>query len=145
MAKYKGHYYAQKGTQWNEIAKDQASVLDITPPLRLQDQALKVFEDWKSRFNDEWINNVASINANNSIAQYNEYILSRLSYAECSHLACDTIINNALEKFTNSIVSKWGEIIIPRTYESEDLDAHSLIEKIEERAKEIDRRKKVRV
>jgi len=144
MAKYKGHYYAQKGTKWNEIAKDQASVLDITPPLRLQDQALKVFEDWKSRFNDEWINNVASINANNSIAQYNEYILSRLSYAECSHLACDTIINNALEKFTNSIISKWGEIVIPKTYDSEDLDAQSLIEKIEERAKEIDLRKKVR-
>lgn len=143
MAKYKGHYYKNQPTQWNNVAKENNQILDITPPLKLNDTAQKIFDNWKDRFNDEWVNPISSINSNNSITQYNEYILNRLSYAECSHLACDTIINNALEKFTNSLISKWGEIIIPNDVEL-GMDNQELIEKIEKRAKELKLFDKVR-
>ena len=143
MAKYKGHYYKKQPTNWNNVASENNQRAEITPPLKLNDTAQKIFDSWKARFEDEWINNVASINSNNSLSQYNEYILNRLSYAECSHLACDTIINNALEKFTNSLIAKWGEIIIPNNIELE-MDNQDLIEKIEIRAKEIKLFDKVR-
>ena len=98
----------RQSNDWNRVEAEQTLPLDLTPLNRFGDE--KIFKDWANKFQDEWINRVASINDNNSIAQYNEYILNRLSYVECSHLAIDPIINNAISKFANGMVRKGGEI-----------------------------------
>lgn len=132
MAKRK--YYpstpkAKQSNDWNKIGNENALPLDLTPMNRFGDE--KIFKEWVDRFEDEWKNSVASINDNNSIAQYNEYILNRLSYVECSHLAIDPIINNAISKFANGMIRKGGEIIL-------DIDnPEETIAKIEKRFNEL--------
>lgn len=133
MAKRRYYPSIQKDRQssdWNKIATEQTLPLDLTPMNRFGDT--KIFKEWVDRFEDEWINRVASINDNNSIAQYNEYILNRLSYVECSHLAIDPIINNAISKFANGMIRKGGEIIL------EEIDnPEETITKIEKRFNEL--------
>lgn len=119
-------------TDWNKTIDNQQIVpFDLTPLNKFGDA--KVFEDWATKFQDEWINNIASINAHNSITQYNEYILNRLSYVECSHLAIDPIINNCIAKFSNGMIRKGGEIILGDDFEN----AEDLIPKIEKRFNEL--------
>lgn len=143
MAKRKYYPSTPKGkqssqTDWNRISQDDTNQMpyDITPMVNFQDTAVnKQFTDWKNKFQDEWVNNVASINAHNSIAQYNEYILNRVSYVECSHLSIDTIINNAITKFANGCIRKGGEIILS---DDDNIDnPEELIVKIEKRFKEL--------
>ena len=122
--------------QYNQIISSQLpSELDLNPPVRFTDEkAVAVFENWKSKFLDGWSNSIANINANNGLSQYNEYLLNRLSYAECAFLASDSIINNAITKYSNEILRKGGNIII----NCDDLDIKdSLREKLEKRFQEL--------
>lgn len=100
--------------QYNQIISSQLPTeLDLNPPVRFSDEkTTAVFENWKNRFLDEWSNSIANINANNGLSQYNEYLLNRLSYAECAFLASDSIINNAITKYANEILRKGGNIIV---------------------------------
>lgn len=123
--------------QYNQIVSSQLpSELDLNPPVRFTDEkAVAVFENWKSKFLDGWSNSIANINANNGLSQYNEYLLNRLSYAECAFLASDSIINNAITKYSNEILRKGGNIII----NCDDLDIKdSLRDKLEKRLQELD-------
>ena len=123
--------------QYNQIVSSQLpSELDLNPPVRFTDEkAVAVFENWKNRFLDGWSNSIANINANNSLSQYNEYLLNRLSYAECAFLASDSIINNAITKYSNEILRKGGNIII----NCDDMDIkESLRQKLEKRLQELD-------
>lgn len=123
--------------QYNQIISSQLpSELDLNPPVRFTDEkAMAVFESWKSKFLDGWSNSIANINANNGLSQYNEYLLNRLSYAECAFLASDSIINNAITKYSNEILRKGGNIII----NCDDMDIKdSLREKLEKRLQELD-------
>lgn len=118
--------------QYNQIISSQLPTeLDLNPPVRFSDEkTTAVFENWKNRFLDEWSNSIANINANNGLSQYNEYLLNRLSYAECAFLASDSIINNAITKYANEILRKGGNIII----NCDDLNIkESLREKLEKR------------
>lgn len=122
--------------QYNQIVSSQLpSQLDLNPPVRFADEkATAVFESWKNRFLDGWSNSIANINANNSLSQYNEYLLNRLSYAECAFLASDSIINNAITKYSNEILRKGGNIII----NCDDMDIkESLRQKLEKRLQEL--------
>lgn len=74
------------------------------------DKCDKIYNDWSSKFFDDWHNNIANINSNNSLSQYNDFILNRLSYSECAYLSSDTIINNAISKYCNEILRKGGKI-----------------------------------
>lgn len=123
--------------QYNQIISSQLpSELDLNPPVRFTDEkATAVFENWKSKFLDGWSNSIANINANNGLSQYNEYLLNRLSYAECAFLASDSIINNAITKYSNEILRKGGNIIV----NCDDMDIKdSLREKLEKRLQELD-------
>lgn len=110
--------------------------LNLEKPYRFNDSECdKVFDTWLERFNDEWVNQVANVNAGNSLNQYNEFNLSRLSYAECAFLASDSIINNAINKYCNEILRRGGDIII----DIEDKDRQVKIKAyIEDRLKELD-------
>lgn len=122
--------------QYNQIVSSQLpSELDLNPPVRFSDErTTEVFESWKNRFLDGWSNSIANINANNSLSQYNEYLLNRLSYAECAFLASDSIINNAITKYSNEILRKGGNIVV----NCDDLDIKdSLREKLEKRLQEL--------
>lgn len=122
--------------QYNQIISSQLpSQLDLNPPVRFTDEkATAVFESWKNRFLDSWSNSIANINANNSLSQYNEYLLNRLSYAECAFLASDSIINNAITKYSNEILRKGGNIVV----NCDDMDIkESLREKLEKRLQEL--------
>lgn len=123
--------------QYNQIISSQLpSELDLNPPVRFTDErATEIFENWKSKFLDGWSNSIANINANNGLSQYNEYLLNRLSYAECAFLASDSIINNAITKYSNEILRKGGNIIV----NCDDLDIKdSLRDKLEKRLQELD-------
>lgn len=118
--------------QYNQIISSQLPTeLDLNPPLRFSDEkTTAVFENWKNRFLDDWSNSIANINANNGLSQYNEYLLNRLSYAECAFLASDSIINNAITKYANEILRKGGNIIV----NCDDMGVkESLREKLEKR------------
>lgn len=123
--------------QYNRIISSQLPTeFDLNPPVRFSDEkTTAVFENWKNRFLDDWSNSIANINANNGLSQYNEYLLNRLSYAECAFLASDSIINNAITKYANEILRKGGNIII----NCDDMDIkESLREKLEKRLQELD-------
>lgn len=125
-------------TNWKNTFQDDTLSIhyDITPMVNFQDEAVNTqFNAWKNKFQDDWINSVASINSHNSIAQYNEFILNRLSYVECSHLSIDPIINNAITKFANGCIRKGGEIELGDDIEIED--SENLIKKIEKRFNEL--------
>lgn len=122
--------------QYNQIVSSQLpSELNLNPPVRFADEkTTEVFENWKNRFLDGWSNSIANINANNSLSQYNEYLLNRLSYAECAFLASDSIINNAITKYSNEILRKGGNIVV----NCDDMDIKdSLREKLEKRLQEL--------
>lgn len=122
--------------QYNQIVSQPPLLeLDLNPPVRFTDEKVgAIFEGWKNKFLDNWSNSIANINANNGLSQYNEYLLNRLSYAECAFLASDSIINNAITKYSNEILRKGGDIII----NCDDLDIKdSLRGKLEKRLQEL--------
>ena len=72
------------------------------------------------------VNNVANVNANNSIARYSDFVVDRLNYSECATLSTDSIINNAISKYANEILRRGGKIKV----ELEDIDTQAQIEKM---------------
>ncbi|HED5364285.1 TPA: DUF1073 domain-containing protein [Campylobacter jejuni] len=110
---------------------------DLSKPFKFNDETCdKIFNQWCLKFKDEWHNNVASVNSNNSLSQYNNFIINRLSYSECAYLSSDAIINNAITKYCNEILRKGGKINLDleddyKSYETE------LKEYIEKRLKKI--------
>lgn len=109
--------------------------INLEPLVNFNDEnTSKIYQSWVNRFSDNWSNAIANINANNALGQYNEFMLNRLSYAECAFLASDSIINNAITKYANEILRKGGNIII----NSDDIDIKdSLREKLERRLQEL--------
>lgn len=95
------------------VANQDENILDLTPPFKFQDARCEnVFNDWAKRFQDEWINVNANVNANNSLTQYSDYIVNRVGYSECAFLASDSIINNAINKYCNEILRRGGNIVL---------------------------------
>lgn len=87
--------------------------IDFSKPYKFEDKECdSIYENWVNKFQDDWVNNVASVNSNNSLSQYNDFMLNRLSYSECAFLGSDTIINNAITKYSNEILRKGGKIIL---------------------------------
>ena len=69
--------------------------INLEPLVNFNDEnTSKIYQSWLNRFSDNWSNAIANINANNALGQYSEFMLNRLSYAECAFLAGDSIINN---------------------------------------------------
>ena len=109
--------------------------INLEPLVNFNDEnTSKIYQSWVNRFSDNWSNAIANINANNALGQYSEFMLNRLSYAECAFLASDSIINNAITKYANEILRKGGNIII----NCDDLDIkESLRQKLEKRLQEL--------
>lgn len=110
----KGKFYPSKKREpqkakWDSRIFDSQKQINLNKPYTFDNaECDSLFESWKTAFSDSWINKVASINANNSIMQYSEFISERLSYAECATLATESIINNAISKIIDDIFSKGG-------------------------------------
>ena len=121
-------------TNWNETYDNNIQEISLEPLTTFRDaEAKKNFDVWSANFQDEWINRVASINDNNSVSQFNEFLLKRLSYAECSHLAIDTIINNAINKTSKNLTRTGIDI----KFYDEVEDGDELLNKIEKRFEEL--------
>ena len=127
--------------EWQKMAdftknNGENLILNLNAPVQFNDEGVvKTHENWRNKFNDEWVNPVANVGVNNSIMQYSEWINNRLSYAECAFLANDSIINNALTKIANEMLRKGGEIIIDN---EDEAFVNELKAKIESRLKELD-------
>lgn len=76
-------------------------------------QPLSQYQNEKEyhRFTDSFYNQQAGINTGNSVMQYSQFILNRLSYQECSTLSVEPIINNAIGKLSNEALRKGYNII----------------------------------
>lgn len=112
---------------WDNIATSTPKTLDLSAPFRFSDKKCEaVYNAWADKFSDEWSNNLANINAGNSIAQYSDFIAQRLNYSECAFLATDSIINNAISKYSNEILRRGGKIIL----DIENKDEQARIEKM---------------
>lgn len=111
--------------------------LNLEPLVSFADEnTKKVYDTWLNRFSDNWSNSIANINANNALGQYSEFILNRLSYAECAFLAGDSIINNAITKYENEIFRRGGNIIIENVENTAEADA--IRKQLEQKIKELD-------
>ena len=111
--------------------------LNLEPLVSFADEnTKKVYDTWLNRFSDNWSNSLANINANNALGQYSEFILNRLSYAECAFLAGDSIINNAISKYENEIFRRGGNIIIENIENTTEADA--IRKQLEKKIKELD-------
>ena len=108
----------RKKVSWRSLAEDKVTI-EINKPYTFENDVCdSIFNEWKSQVMDEWYNNVASVNANNSIMQHSNFILERLTYAECASLFTDSIINNAIGKIVDDIFSRGGKFKV----ESQELD-----------------------
>ena len=111
--------------------------LNLEPLVNFNDEnTTKIYQSWLNRFSDNWSNSLANINANNALGQYSEFILNRLSYAECAFLAGDSIINNAITKYENEIFRRGGNIIIENVENTTEADA--IRKQLEKKIKELD-------
>ena len=112
----KRRFYPRKSNleKFNHLVNNSNNQgLNLEPLVSFADEnTKKVYDAWLNRFSDNWSNSLANINANNALGQYSEFILNRLSYAECAFLAGDSIINNAITKYENEIFRRGGNIII---------------------------------
>ena len=82
---------------------------------------------------DSWINEIASVGANNSIAQHNNFLINRLDYTKCATLSLDTLINKAIIALSYDIISHGYNIILENIDGSENVE---LKEKLESKIKE---------
>lgn len=111
--------------------------INLEPLVSFADKnTTKVYDTWLNRFSDNWSNSLANINANNALGQYSEFILNRLSYAECAFLAGDSIINNAITKYENEIFRRGGNILIENVEDITEADA--IRKQLEKKIKELD-------
>lgn len=135
----KKRFYPSKRKQgFNDVVNNAIESVSFTlePPLKFNDERSEaIFNEWKTRFNDEWNNNIANINGGNALTQFSQFSLNRLSYVECAFLASDSIINNAITKYSNEILRKGGNIVL----DMEDKEAEArLKEYLEKRLKKLD-------
>ncbi len=134
----KKHFYPstqRKSVKWNEISTQEPVVLNLENPVRFNDERVNsTYNKWFTRFNDEWVNQVANVGVGNSITQYSEWINSRLPYATCALLANDSIINNAISKYANEILRKGGKIVL--NCESQE-NENDIIKALENRMNEL--------
>ena len=111
--------------------------INLEPLVNFNDEnTSKIYQSWVNRFSDNWSNAIANINANNALGQYSEFMLNRLSYAECAFLAGDSIINNAITKYENEIFRRGGNIIINNIDNA--IEAEAIKQKLEQKIKELD-------
>lgn len=117
---------------FNENDFIEPQTIDLRPPFRMQDSTPNnVFNSYVERFQDEWINGVASIGSNNSLTQYSEFLINRLSYVDCANLSTDAIIRKAIFTTTNEIFNKGGTFLIDGESDSD------IVALIEEKFKEL--------
>lgn len=134
MSRKRRYYPSQKKDIWVDIAKEETKI-EITPPFRLSDEKPnEVFNEWKKRFCDDWINPIASLGDNNSLTQYTNFTLKRLSYAECANLSIDTIMIKAYSTITNEIFSKRGDFKVVSSSER----AEEILRRLEQELNSID-------
>ena len=69
---------------------------------------------------DGWSNEVASLNANNSVMQYSVFNQERLSYAECASLYTDDWINRTISIKSNDLIDKGGKFSVKDEVENAD-------------------------
>ena len=87
---------------WRAVAQDEPKSVNLDAPFKFSDERCQnVFNDWAMKFSDDWVNNVANVNANNSIARYSDFVVDRRNYSECATLSTDSSINNAISKYAN--------------------------------------------
>lgn len=117
--KKKGGFYPSKRqaetTSFQDLIMPQSEVeLDLSAPFRVSDSnvPLEKHQEWQKRFKDEWVNQTASVNANNAIGTLSEFFINRLSYFDCASLSTDTIILKAINTISNEIFNKGGDFII---------------------------------
>lgn len=106
-------------------------VSDLNPPFIVKNvDSIKVFDEWK-KTNDSWFNNVANVNANNSIMQYSNFELERLSYQECAALYSDPIINKAITTLVNEMINQWGKVTFKTEKNEKQSQKEKMIKEIE--------------
>lgn len=119
------------------VNNNQKQGINLEPLVSFTDEnTKKVYDTWLNRFSDNWSNSLANINANNALGQYSEFVLNRLSYAECAFLAGDSIINNAITKYENEIFRRGGNILIGNVENTTEADA--IRKNLEQKIKELD-------
>lgn len=91
---------------------------------------------------DDWRNEVANININNSVMQYSNFTQERLSYAECGQLYTDAIINKAINTIAKDCVGKGGIFSIADKIDNND---DEIIARLENRLNELNFWGKLRV
>lgn len=70
-------------------------------PAELSNMAYRNFSSWQ--------NYAASVGSNNSLQQYSQHILNRLSYQECANLATDSMISKAVDVITRELFKSGGK------------------------------------
>lgn len=93
------------------IEESKQSLLDVKPLVTFDSLPTTLNTIATSNFN-RWNNAVASIGLNNSLNQYTDYTLNRLSYQECASLSTDTLINKAITTIINEIFKEGGSFEI---------------------------------
>lgn len=72
------------------------------PPLHME--PLVSHEETRP-IHDAWINAQASIGANNSLTQYNQFMMRRLDYRQCALISLDTLINKSIIALSYDIIT----------------------------------------
>lgn len=87
------------------------NIKDLQPlPCVDNKDSLNLFNSYKQRIFDNWVNYEANVGIGNSLMQYSEFFTRRLSYQECASLATDDIINSAINTIANECINQWGVI-----------------------------------
>lgn len=111
---------------------------DMSPPfITDNDESKRVYDEYLKVL-DSWHNNIANVNSNNSIMQFSEFQVERLSYQECAALYSDPIINKAITVIVNEMLNKWGKVILEETSEEIDEDeVKEIIDYCEKKLREL--------
>lgn len=106
----------------NRIQQDKVAknTLNNLMPLTSHKETEAVF--------DSWINQTASVGTNNSLTQYNNFILKRLDYTQCATISLDTLINKAIIALSYDIISHGYNIILESADRSESLEIKERLE-----------------
>ena len=94
------HAYESRNINISEIA-----------PIRTFDNMPRELAGMAYRNFSSWQNYAASVGTNNSLQQYSQHILNRLSYQECANLATDSMISKAVDVITRELFKSGGRWI----------------------------------
>lgn len=89
---------------------DRIDISQITP-LRTFDNMPHNLAGIAYKNYSSWQNYAASVGSNNSLQQYSQHILNRLSYQECANLATDSMISKAVDVITRELFKSGGRWI----------------------------------